>query len=260
MYNKMIYMMILLMLGTAYEPTWAMSSKPAAAVKSAANSAVNTANELGNNDAVQQAAGDAGQAVSNYGGKIINEGYGYINNGVDNGRVRNMINNGTNIAVGGKVVEWTGKAAPHVGWVATSAGRASTGDYSGAAIEGVNGAARTITVGKIGTAAGTAGGIWVAGKLGAVAGSWAGPLGAGAGFIIGCGAAYLGGKIWDKTIGKGAHAIDQKVKDWEAERRYAGDPKNRKAAQQNARQAQRTAKPPRPQPSKPGRCTGNCPR
>lgn len=202
--------------------TWAMGNK-----------VVQAGNELGLNDGAQQAAGDIGAGVANYGKKLVDDAYNFGNQGVSDSKVKEMANAGTKVFGYGKAVEYTGKAAPHVGWAATSAGRAAEGDYTGAAIEGVNGATRAVTVAKIGTAAGTAGGIWVAGKLGAMAGSWAGPLGAGAGFVIGCGAAYVGGKIWDHTIGAGAEALDQKVKDWNAERQYAGD---RDLQRQNAQQ------------------------
>lgn len=256
MHKKAVYLMMVLSVMLLCEPLWAMGNK-AGGGKSAAQSAVDTANSLGNNDAVQQAAGDAGEAIFKAGGKQFGDAIDYMNNGVNTDRVQNMAKNGTNIALGGKALELTGKAAPHVGWVATSAGRAAEGDYTGAAIEGANGAARTVIIGKLGTAAGTAGGIWVAGKLGAVAGSWAGPLGAGAGFVIGMGAAYVGGKIWDSSIGKGADALDQKIKDCQSHSQYAGDP-DRSGARQNVRQIQQGSKPSRPAASsRPGGCT--CP-
>ena len=165
------------------------------------SSVVSTANSLGNNDGVQQGAGDIGAAVAKGGQTLVNQGYEAANNGATNANAQKIINNGTNIFAGGKTLEYAGKAAPHVGWVATSAGYASEGQYKGAAVQAVNGVTRTVTVAKIGAAAATAGGIWVAGKLGAVAGSAAGPLGTLGGFIIGCGAAYVGGKIWDSTVG-----------------------------------------------------------
>ena len=157
---------------------------------------------------------------------LVNQGYEAANQGATNANSQAIVNNGVKVFTYGKAVEYTGKAAPHVGWAATSAGYAAEGQYKGAAIQAVNGCTRTVTVAKIGAAAATAGGIWATGKLGALAGSWAGPLGAGTGFIIGCGAAYIGGKIWDKTIGEGADALTQKAADWDAQNRDADDPQD----------------------------------
>lgn len=187
------------------------------------SSVVSTANSLGNNDAAQQATGDIGAAVAKGGQALVNQGYEAANQGATNANSQGIINNGVKVFTYGKAVEYTGKAAPHVGWVATSAGYAAEGQYKGAAVQAVNGVTRTVTVAKIGAAAATAGGIWVSGKLGALAGSAAGPLGTLGGFIIGCGAAYVGGKIWDNTVGAGADALTQKTADWDAQSQYAGD-------------------------------------
>ena len=134
--------MIVLSLVMLCEPCWAMGNK--------AKQVQQTANDLGNNDAVQQAAGDLGEGIAKQGGKLIDQGYGYINNGINNSKTQQIVKTGTNIAAGGKILEWTGKGAPHVGWIATSAGTASTGDYSGAAIQAVNGGTRTVVVGAMG--------------------------------------------------------------------------------------------------------------
>lgn len=184
---------------------------------------MSTANDLGNNDAVQQGAGDLGEAIAKGGQSLVNQGYEAANNGATNANAQKIINTGTNIFAGGKTLEYAGKAAPHVGWVATSAGYAAEGQHKGAAIQAVNGVTRTVTIAKIGAAAASAGGIWATGKLGALAGSWAGPLGAATGFVIGCGAAYVGGKIWDKTLGQGADALTQKAADMDAQSQYGAD-------------------------------------
>jgi len=126
-----------------------------------------------------------------------------------------MVKIGTAINVGAT-------AAPFVGAVSTAAGYAAEGQSAGALIQGVNGVTRSYAVAKAGGAAATAGAIWATGKLGAAAGSWAGPLGAGTGFILGVGAAWLAGKLWDNTIGAGADALTQKVQDINAGMKYAG--------------------------------------
>lgn len=238
----------------------------------AASNAVSKVNELGNNDALQEAGGRAGEGFANIGSNQVNQAWNYTDStGNLTKPAQQMANNGVRIFATGKAIEYGSKAAPHVGWVATSAGRAYEGDYSGAAVDGANGLGRTLTVAKIGTAAGTAGGIWVAGKLGAVAGSWAGPLGAGAGFIIGCGAAYVGGKIWDKTVGKGADALDQKIQDWKAEGKYGISVDQRQAITTSrdavrgatsgaVRDAIRSGSGGGSSGSRPGGCTCPCPR
>lgn len=214
---------------------WAMGNKvqpqsPTASGGSSgsfADSASNLANQIGTNDAVQQMAGDLGEATAKGGQMLANDAWSrHFNQGATQANTNNMLNNATNVYAAGKTVEYAGKAAPHVGWVATSAGRAAEGDYTGAAIEGVNGCGRTVFVSKVGTGVGTAVGVWAGAKLGALAGSWAGPLGAGAGFIVGAGAAYVAGWGWDNTIGAGTDALDQKIADWNAHSQYAGQPQS----------------------------------
>lgn len=211
-----------------------------------------TANEIANNDAVQQAAGDVGDAIAKGGQSLVNDGWNRaLNQGATQSNANKIIKTGTAIFAAGKTLAIAGKAAPHVGWVATTAGYASTGQYKGAAIQAVNGLTRTVTVSKIGAAAGTAGAIWATGKLGALAGSWAGPLGTAAGFVIGCGVAYLGGKIWDKTIGAGADVLTQKAADWDAKSQYGGKRQSgwgRDGARGNARNNARPS-PPVPRPT-----------
>ena len=246
MHKKTAYLMIVLSLVMLCDPCWGMGNRSAP-----------TVNDLANNDAVQQGAGDAGGAIVKAGNAIMNPGYEALNNGFDNSRVQTAIKNGTNIAAAGTIIKASATAAPHVGWIATSAGTASTGDYSGAAIQAVNGATRTATVGYVGTAVG----IWAGGKIGAMAGSWGGPLGAGAGFIIGCGAAWVGGKIWDAGIGKGAEALDQWDKNVKAETQYGGMG-GRNVGRQNAQQVGRSSRPKPPRPSggsKPGGRPCTCP-
>lgn len=239
--NKIItFLMIVLSLTMLCEPCWAMGNRVTQQV-----------NDLANNDGVQQAAGDAGGAIVQVGQNVMNPGYEQLNNGINNSRVQTAIQNGTNIAAAGTIIKASATAAPHVGWIATSAGTASTGDYSGAAIQAINGGARTVTIAHVGTTVGTAAGVYVGGKLGAVAGSWAGPLGAGAGFIIGCGAAYIGGRIWDAGIGQGAEALDQWDKNVKADNKYGGT----RSGRNNAQQIRRTTRPTKPTKSP---CT--CPR
>ena len=170
------------------------------------SSVMSAGNTLGNNDGLQQAAGDIGAGIAEGGKTLANQAWDrHLNAGATQANTQRAVDTATRVFGYGKAVEYAGKAAPHVGWVATSAGHASTGDYTGAAIQGVNGCARTVAVAKIGTVAGTAGGIWVAGKIGATAGSLAGPLGTLGGFVIGVGSAYVGGKIWrseERRVGK----------------------------------------------------------
>lgn len=183
---------------------------------------LDTANDVVGNDAVQQGGEIIGDAIAKGGQSLVNQAYQYGNQGVPYDKVKQMAQTGTNIYAAGQTLKTASQAGDHVGWVATSAGYAAEGQYKGAAIQAVNGVSRTVTVSAIGGAATTAATTWAAGKLGALAGSWAGPLGAGAGFIIGCGAAYIGGKIWDKTIGQGADALTQKAADYDAQSQYGG--------------------------------------
>jgi hypothetical protein len=223
MMKTMTILALLSMMLSLSAPAIAMSNR--SQESSPGSSVVSTANSLGTNDGLQQAAGDLGAGAANIGKGLVNDAYERgLNQGATDANVKQMANTGAKVFGYGKAVEYAGKAAPHVGWVATTAGHVAEKDYTGAAIQGINGCTRTVAVAKIGTVAGTAGGIWVAGKLGAVAGSAAGPLGTLGGFLIGVGAAYVGGKVWDKTIGAGADAVDQKVKDWQAHSQYAGDP------------------------------------
>jgi len=266
--KKTIFFLIILIGAWPYQ-NFAMGKR----AQQAAGDAVDMANTVGNNDAAQQAAGDAGAAIAKAGQQFVDKAYDFgLNHGVPQDKVNEMARTGAGIFGTGKAIEYTGKAAPHVGWIATSAGRAAEGDYSGATIEGVNGATRTVAVGALGTAAG----IWAGGKIGALAGSWGGPLGAGAGFVIGCGAAWLGGKAWDNTIGACAQAIDQKIHDWKSDSTFAGPrhpsnrPENerpdpnvrniaRNQAQQNAQNINRTIS--RPSSGGGGRSGGcSCPR
>ncbi len=209
-------------------PAMAMGNKPSAPDAGSSGggggSFSSTANDLGNNDGVQQAAGDLGAAIAK-GGQALNDQayqFGNQNPNIPYDKVKSMAQTGTNVYAGGKTLEYAGKAAPHVGWVATSAGYAAEGQYKGATVQAVNGVTRTVTVAKVGSAVATAGGVWATGKLGAVAGSWAGPLGAATGFVLGVGAAYLGGKIWDATVGQGADALTQKAADYDAQSQYGG--------------------------------------
>ncbi|MFZ5807036.1 MAG: hypothetical protein ACOY3I_07515 [Verrucomicrobiota bacterium] len=220
--NKIMLILIVIGMCTISPQSFAMGKRG----QQAASDAVDAANALGNNDAAQQAAGDAGAAIAKGGQHLVDKAYDFgLNHGVPQDKVNEMANTGSKVFGYGKAIEYTGKGAPHVGWIATSAGRATEGDYSGAVIEGVNGVTRTTAVGAIGTAAG----VWAGGKVGAMAGSWGGPLGAAAGFVIGCGAAWVGGQIWDSTIGAGANALDQRVHDWQSDSEFAGPrhPSNR---------------------------------
>jgi len=193
-------------------PAMAMGNKPADPGPAAAGGGgvMSTANDLGNNDGVQQAAGDVGAAIAKGGQTLVNQGYEAANNGATNANSQAIIKNGTNIFGAGKTLEYAGKAAPHVGWVATSAGYAAEGQYKGAAVQAVNGAGRTIFV------------AWAGGKAGALIGSAGGPLGTAAGFILGVGVAYWGGKAWDATIGQGAEALTQKAADMDAQSQFGG--------------------------------------
>ena len=222
--------------------TWAMGNRTA-------NNAVDTANSVGNNDAAQQAAGDIGAKVAEVGSKFIDRSYelGRNSPNISNAQVNQMAGTGTSVWVGGKAVELGGKAAPHVGWMASAGGRAYEGDYSGAALEATNGAARTTVVGYVGTGVG----IWAGGKIGAMAGSWGGPVGAFCGFVIGVGSAYTMGLIWDNGIGKGKDKFDQWDKDMDAQNQYGGQRRNQR---QNVKQIRRNVPPPSRGPSK--RCDG----
>jgi len=212
------------------------------AASNAAGNLVNQANTAGNDDTVQEAAGRAGEAIGNFGSNQYNAAWQHTNStGNLTARAQNMANTGVKIAMTGKAVEYTAKAAPHVAWVSTSAGYASTGDYEGATLEAVNGGTRTVVVAHVATAAG----VWAGGKVGALCGSWGGPLGAFAGFVVGCGAAYIGGKVWDAGIGKGKDALGQKISDWKAESRYGGTGgrgNQRANARNNARNATSTVR------------------
>jgi len=189
----------------------------------AAGNLIQKANEAGNNDTVQEASGRVGEAVGNAGSGQYNSSWQHTDSaGQLTPKAQNMADTGIKVAMTGKAVEYTAKAAPHVAWASTSAGYVSAGDYEGATLEAVNGGTRTVVVGYMGKTAGTAVGVWVTGKIGLLYGSWGGPLGALAGFVIGCGAAYLGGEVWDKGIGKGKDALGQKISDWKAEAQYGG--------------------------------------
>lgn len=197
-------------------PAMAMGNKPStpkAGSTSGGGSFIRTANDIGNNDGVQQAAGDIGGAIAKGGQSLVNDAYqfGNQNPNIPSDKVQQMANTGTNVFAAGKTIEYAGKAAPHVGWMATSAGYAAEGQYKGAAIQAVNGAGRTLFV------------AWAGGKAGALIGSAGGPLGTAAGFILGVGAAYLGGKAWDASIGQGADALTQEAADWDAQSQYGDD-------------------------------------
>ena len=152
-----------------------------------------------------------------------------------------MAGTGTSIWVSGTAVKLSGEVAPHVGWMASAGGRAAEGDYRGAAIESANGASRTAAVGYLGTAVGTSVGIWASGEAGALLGAPAGPWGIAAGFIAGCGAAWLGGMVWDETVGAGADHLDQWSADRQAQNQYGGQRRNQR---QNVRQIRRNGPPP----------------
>ncbi len=137
-------------------------------------------------------------------------------------QARRLADKGAQATRAGEILEKGGKAISHAEWISKTAGRAYEKDYSGAAIEGVNGFSRTVATGAMAKKAGVASGVWIAGKAGAKFGALGGPVGALGGFVIGVGVGYVGGKIWDWTIGSGAQALDQKIGDWEARRKYLG--------------------------------------
>jgi len=213
--KKIMIFILCLTLPTAQCLAMSWGSK---ASKTAGN-LVQKANEAGNDDTYQEAAGRIGDAAQKFGNNQFVEAHKYTNSaGKLTARAQNMANRGKDIATRGGGLAAAAKAAPHVAWVSSSAGYASTGDYEGATLEAVNGGTRTVVVAHVATAAG----IWAGGKVGAMFGSWGGPLGAFAGFVVGCGTAYVGGKVWDAGIGKGKDALGQKISDWKAESRYGG--------------------------------------
>jgi len=174
-------------------------------------------------DTGKESIGVIGEGLKRRGGEMTSDafrsGHGPAFGSED---ARRLADEGLRTTRIGEIVDKGGTAISHAEWVSSAAGRAYEEDYAGAAIEGVNGFSRTVATGAAGKAAGQAAGIWIAAKVGAQFGAIGGPVGLVGGFVIGVGVGYLGGKLWDYTIGSGAKALDQKVADWQARRQYLG--------------------------------------
>ncbi len=181
---------------------------------------VNTANNAGNNDGLQQLFSDTGKEIAKTGQHIVNKAveFGQQNPNLPGSNVDSVVKTGVRVISNGKVIENVAILAPHVAWIASTAGKLDAGDRTGAVITATNGLGRTIAVG------------WVAGTLGTLATGavatgaavTAGPIALG--FVVGCGVAYGAGKIWDYTIGSGAEVLDQKVHDLKAGLSYGQTP------------------------------------
>jgi len=185
---------------------------------------VDFANSLGSNDAVQYGSGSLFGGIAKKGEWIVNWIYEHQakNPAISNRTVEKYANRGVRIFINGKALEYTAQVAPYVGGFSSAAGRAYEGDYSGASIEAMNGVGRAATIGYVGSAAGTAVGIWASGEAGAAAGSVVGPVGTVAGFLAGCVVAYTAGKIWDHTVSVAANTVDQEMQDLKANLKYTG--------------------------------------
>lgn len=209
----------MLLLWTA--PTVAMGNKPQppqADSGGQGGGAVSTANALGNNDAVQQGTGDIGKGIKTFGQWFNADNAKFANTSVPDSKMNQIMQTGDRIIKAGGNIDKAASAAPHVAWIATSAGYAAEGDYKGAAVQAANGAGRTTFVSWAGAAAGA----WAGGKAGALAGSFGGPAGAAVGFIAGVGVAYVAGWGWDKTVGQGAEAVHDMILEHDAQSQYGG--------------------------------------
>jgi len=195
------------------------------------DSSVRTLNNAGNNDAMQEGVSRIGEGISKGGQRLVNQAYGYglTNPNIPGSKVDAMVKTGVRVFANGKAIEYVAKAAPHVGWMASTAGKLDAGDRTGAAITATNGLARTVAIGWAGAAAGTA-----------VVGTSVAAAPVALGFVVACGAAYTAGKIWDYTIGYGADVLDQKVHNLKAELAYGQTPLA--SAQRNLRRIARLDK------------------
>ena len=244
MKNLIIYILCAFLVMAPTIQSWAVTT----------NSTVDTANRIGNDDKYQEFFGRVGKLIEEGGRYLMRQGWkGYTQ---ISWRQRNdllkisreIIKTGKTVIVNGKRIAKAAEIAPHVGWLATTAGNFAEGNYKGGLVQAVNGCARTVTLSLAAGAAGTsatvaahAGVFYICGKIGAVGGSWAGPVGIAAGFVIGIGVAYVGGKIWDATLGKGANCLDQKFNDWKKEG-LLGDAESIRISQQRAEEARNLRK------------------
>ena len=191
--------------------TWAEEKK-----SGLVDSSVRILNDAGNNDGLQEVVSRAGGGIAKGGQGLVDQAikHGLKNPNIPGSKVDSMVKTGVRIFVNGKVIENAAKVAPHVGWIASTAGKLDAGDRTGAAITATNGLGRTVIVG------------WVAGTLGTAA---AGAVAVGGtvaaapvalGVAVGVGVAVAGGIIWDSTIGYGFDALDQNIHDIQAKELY----------------------------------------
>ncbi|MCD6532634.1 MAG: hypothetical protein J7L25_00980, partial [Deltaproteobacteria bacterium] len=244
MKNLIIYILCAFLVMAPTVQSWAVTT----------NSIVDTANRIGNDDKYQEFLGRVGQLIEEGGRYFMRQGWkGYTQIAWRQKSnllkiSREIVKTGKTVIVNGKRIAYAAGKAPHVGWIATTAGNFAEGNYKGGTVQAINGCARTLVVGFAAGVAGTSATVaahasifYICGKIGAVGGSWAGPVGIAAGFVIGIGVAYVGGTIWDLTIGKGTNWLDQKFNDWEKEK-LIGDNKSIRIAQLRAEEARKLKK------------------
>ena len=187
---------------------------------------INKINSAGNSDGYQQAAGDLGNVLKNFGDASSEQMNFYAKKfpNIKEGYEK-LAQNAKIISSVGKMIGQAAQAAPYIGELSTAAGYADAGNVRGAMMKATNGVMRTYTVSTAGaTAAGVTGlaiDIWAAGELAAIGGSVGGPALMVPAFIVGVVAAYTTGKVWDMTAGAAVDAAIQKDLDFDAQEAYA---------------------------------------